>query len=126
MGARDAGICPVREDLYAQCFDELIRQLTLDGPERGLLLLRVRDEVRMTVDAYKVLYDSSVTFGVRKQLQAEHAWQSSRAASRNWKRKIKIWRTASSSLGTASRSLRSGRRSTRPWPTRSARTRSTS
>ena len=69
--ARDAGICPVREDLYAQCFDELIRQLTLDGPERGLLLLRVRDEVRMTVDAYKVLYDSSVTFGVRKQLQAE-------------------------------------------------------
>ena len=35
--ARDAGICPVREDLYAQCFDELIRQLTLDGPERGLL-----------------------------------------------------------------------------------------
>ena len=41
-----------------QCFGELIRQLTLDGPERGLLLLRVRDEVRMTVDAYKVLYDS--------------------------------------------------------------------
>ena len=25
----------------------------------------------MTVDAYKVLYDSSVTFGIRKQLQAE-------------------------------------------------------
>merc|ERR1712072_434671 len=48
-----------------------IRQLTLDGPEGGLLLLRVRDEVRITVDAYKVLYDSSVTFGVRKQLQAE-------------------------------------------------------
>ena len=38
---------------------------------RDRLLLRVRDEVRMTVDAYKVLYDSSVTFGVRKQLQAE-------------------------------------------------------
>merc|ERR1719465_328568 len=69
--ARDAGICPVREDLYSQCFDELIRQVTLDGPERGLLLLRVRDEIRMTIDAYKTLYDSSVTFGVRKQLQAE-------------------------------------------------------
>ena len=25
----------------------------------------------MTIDAYKTLYDSSVTFGVRKQLQAE-------------------------------------------------------
>ncbi|KAH8049860.1 dynein heavy chain binding protein [Aureococcus anophagefferens] len=69
--ARDAGICPVREDLYSQCYDELIRQITLDGPERGLLLLRVRDEIRMTIDAYKVLYDSSVAFGIRKQLQAE-------------------------------------------------------
>merc|ERR1719261_1774690 len=69
--ARETGICPVREDLYSQCFDELIRQVTLDGPERGLLLLRVRDEIRITIDAYKTLYDSSVTFGVRKQLQAE-------------------------------------------------------
>lgn len=51
--------------------DELIRQVTLDGPERGLLCLRVRDEIRMTIDAYKTLYDSSVTFGVKKQLQAE-------------------------------------------------------
>lgn len=69
--AREMGICPVREDLYSQGFDELIRQVTLNGAERGLLLLRVRDEIRMTIDAYKTLYDSSVTFGVRKQLQAE-------------------------------------------------------
>ena len=61
----------MREDLYSQCFDELIRQITLNCSERGLLLLRVRDEIRMTIDAYKTLYDSSVTFGVRKQLQAE-------------------------------------------------------
>lgn len=51
--------------------DELIRHVTMDGPERGLLCLRVRDEIRMTIDAYKTLYDSSVTFGVKKQLQAE-------------------------------------------------------
>lgn len=69
--ARETGLCPVREDLYTQAFDELIRQVTMDGPERGLLLLRVRDEIRMTVDAYKTLYDSSVTFGVRKQMAAE-------------------------------------------------------
>mmetsp|Transcript_16682 Transcript_16682/g.48651 ORF Transcript_16682/g.48651 Transcript_16682/m.48651 type:complete len:247 (-) Transcript_16682:108-848(-) len=69
--ARESGICPVREDLYSQVFDELIRQTTIDGPERGLLLLRARDEIRMTIDAYKILYDSSVTFGIRKQLQAE-------------------------------------------------------
>ncbi len=45
--------------------------MTINSPERGLLLLRIRDEIRMTTDAYKTLYDSSITFGVRKQLQAE-------------------------------------------------------
>ena len=66
--ARDSGICPVREELYSQCFDELIRQVTLEEPARGLLLLRVRDEIKMTIAAYQTLYQSSVTFGTRKQL----------------------------------------------------------
>jgi dynein light intermediate chain len=61
----------VREELYAQCFDELIRQVTVNGAERGLLLLRVRDEMRMTIAAYQTLYESSVAFGMRKALQAE-------------------------------------------------------
>merc|ERR1712205_21935 len=69
--ARETGICPVREELYAQCFDELIRQVTINCPERGLLLLRVRDEIKMTIAAYQTLYQSSVTFGMRKALQAE-------------------------------------------------------
>lgn len=69
--ARENGICPVREELYAQCFDELIRQITIESPERGLLLMRVRDEVRMTINAYQTLYQSSITFGMRKTLQAE-------------------------------------------------------
>jgi len=69
--ARENGICPVREELYSQCFDELIRQVTIESPERGLLLMRVRDEVRMTIAAYQTLYQSSITFGMRKTLQAE-------------------------------------------------------
>ena len=44
----------VRRELYSQCFDELIRQTTLSCEERGLLLLRVRDEFRMTIHAYMV------------------------------------------------------------------------
>uniref|UniRef100_A0A8C3UDV3 Axonemal dynein light intermediate polypeptide 1 n=1 Tax=Catharus ustulatus TaxID=91951 RepID=A0A8C3UDV3_CATUS len=44
--ARETGLCPVRRELYTQCFDELIRQTT-------------------------ALYESSVAFGVRKALQAE-------------------------------------------------------
>uniref|UniRef100_A0A8C5Q5J7 Axonemal dynein light intermediate polypeptide 1 n=1 Tax=Leptobrachium leishanense TaxID=445787 RepID=A0A8C5Q5J7_9ANUR len=69
--ARETGICPVRRELYSQCFDELIRQVTVNCAERGLLLLRVRDEIRMTVAAYQTLYESSVAFGVRKALSAE-------------------------------------------------------
>lgn len=69
--ARETGICPVRRDLYQQAFDELIRQVTIECAERGLLLLRVRDEISMTLAAYQTLYQSSVAFGMRKALQAE-------------------------------------------------------
>jgi dynein light intermediate chain len=69
--AREKGICPVREELYSQCFDEIIRQVTIECPERGLLLLRVRDEIRMTISSYQTLYESAILFGIRKQLQAE-------------------------------------------------------
>merc|ERR1711966_97708 len=69
--ARETGICPVREELYAQCYDELIRQVTINCAERGLLLLRVRDEIRMTIAAYQTLYESSIAFGMRKALMAE-------------------------------------------------------
>ncbi|XP_061145212.1 axonemal dynein light intermediate polypeptide 1-like isoform X1 [Syngnathus typhle] len=101
--ALETGICPIRRDLYSQCFgnyewwqfddatgrkagsqslqyfffsfsffgDELIRQVSINCVERGLLLLRVRDEIQTTVAAYQTLYESSVVFGMRKALQAE-------------------------------------------------------
>lgn len=69
--ARETGICPIREELYSQCFDELIREVTINCAERGLLLLRVRDEMRMTIAAYQTLYESAVAFGMRKALQTE-------------------------------------------------------
>jgi len=71
--ARETGICPIREELYAQCFDEVIRQVTINCAERGLLLLRTRDEIRMTIAAYQTLYDSCIAFGMRKALQAEQS-----------------------------------------------------
>ena len=33
--ARETGICQVRRELYSQCFDELIRQSTINCVERG-------------------------------------------------------------------------------------------
>ena len=70
--ARDTGICSVREELYQQSFEEIIRQVCLTEPERGLLLLRVRDELEMTKLAYLTLYKSATTYAMKKQLQAEH------------------------------------------------------
>lgn len=45
--------------------------MTINCAERGLLLLRVRDEMRMTIEAYQALYCSSIAFGMRKSLHAE-------------------------------------------------------
>jgi dynein light intermediate chain len=68
--ARETGICPIREELYAQCFDELIRQVTINCAHRGLLLLRVRDEIKATISSYQTLYESSMAYGIRKAVQA--------------------------------------------------------
>lgn len=69
--AREIGICPVRRELYTQCFEELIRQVTINCMERGILLLRIRDEMVMSMNAYETLYCSSIAFGLRKALQSQ-------------------------------------------------------
>lgn len=53
--------------------DEVIRQIVISCQERGLLLLRIRDEMNLTINAYRALYESSVAFGMRKALGAEGA-----------------------------------------------------
>ncbi|XP_064083747.1 axonemal dynein light intermediate polypeptide 1-like isoform X2 [Macrobrachium nipponense] len=69
--ARTKGICAIRRALYRECFDELIRQVTLDCPERGLLLARVRDEANMTIEAFQCLFHSASEFGATKAIQSE-------------------------------------------------------
>ena len=51
-GAREHGVCQVREELFKQIFDEMIRQITINCAERGFLLVRVRDEYRMLLAHY--------------------------------------------------------------------------
>ncbi|KAF6214106.1 hypothetical protein GE061_011837 [Apolygus lucorum] len=69
--ARSAGICAVRLDLFSQLFDELIRQVTLNCGERGLLLLRIRDELQLTLATHAALFEGSVAFGSKKASQSE-------------------------------------------------------
>ena len=55
----------------------------LDGFDRALLgetrdpafakAVRVRDEIKMTIQAYQTLYESSIAYGMRKALQAEQS-----------------------------------------------------
>lgn len=68
--ARSQGLCPVRSSIHSMLFDEILRQVTIDCPERGLLLMRIRDELRMTTDAHAALYDASVAFSARKMHEA--------------------------------------------------------
>ena len=35
------------------------------------MLVRVRDEIKMTIQAYQTLYESSIAYGMRKALMAE-------------------------------------------------------
>ena len=69
--ARETGICPIRADLYAQCFNEIIRQITIDCAERGFLMIRLRNEFRSAIKAQQNLYESSIAYGMRKALLAE-------------------------------------------------------
>lgn len=66
QGALETGVCPIRSRIYAQCFDELIRQVTIENSPRGLLLVQLRDEMRRMIEEYKVLIESTLTYGIRK------------------------------------------------------------
>lgn len=66
QGALETGVCPIRSRLYAQCFDELIRQVTIENSPRGLLLVQLRDEMQRMIEEYKILIESTLTYGTRK------------------------------------------------------------
>ena len=52
--ARQEGICEERRELHSQCFQEIIRQSTIICVERGLLMVRMRDEFRLSLQAGEV------------------------------------------------------------------------
>uniref|UniRef100_A0A8C6VVW8 Axonemal dynein light intermediate polypeptide 1 n=1 Tax=Nothobranchius furzeri TaxID=105023 RepID=A0A8C6VVW8_NOTFU len=69
--AKPTGICPLRRELYSQCFDEVIRQVDNNCAVRALLLAEVRYEMNRIIAIYKVQYEDGLAFGIRKALQAE-------------------------------------------------------
>lgn len=57
--------------VYNMRVDELIRQVTIGCIEQGLLLFRIRNELRMTIKYYRKAYESGVIFGLNKAIDAE-------------------------------------------------------
>ncbi|CAG7732983.1 unnamed protein product [Allacma fusca] len=68
---KPTGLSEKRRKYFNQCFDELARQEIIKCIPRGLLLLRIRDEIRMSLAAYEALYLSSAAYGVRRAIKTE-------------------------------------------------------
>ena len=59
------------EKLNESVFDELIRQITINLPERGIMAVRIKNEAKMTIDTYQTLYEGSLAFGMRKSIESK-------------------------------------------------------
>lgn len=66
--ARISGCCPIRRAIYDDVLCELIRQLTLEEPARGVLLQRLKDESHKSLRVHADLAQRSDYFSSRKLL----------------------------------------------------------
>lgn len=66
--ALEIGLCEKRRRIYNDLFDELIRLVTLQCSERGLLLGRIKNEYLQWINTYEELYSSGMGYGLRQYL----------------------------------------------------------
>lgn len=71
FGAMEIGLCPIRRQFYDQCFDELVRQVTIECAERGILLHRIRNFYRSLMKAFEQSYLSGNAYAMRTYLLNE-------------------------------------------------------
>ncbi|PBJ75253.1 dynein arm light chain [Trypanosoma cruzi cruzi] len=71
LGVQRTGICPLRSLLLAECFLEVIRQVTAECWERGLLLLKTHTERTAAQTAHRELFESRVGHAFRLALKGE-------------------------------------------------------
>ena len=71
LEAKETGVCTIREQLYSECFDERIRQVTINCLERGILMMLVKTEYENQIKTYQNLYQSSIAYGIRSYLIVE-------------------------------------------------------
>ncbi|CAD2217734.1 dynein light intermediate chain, axonemal [Angomonas deanei] len=65
--AKPTGLCAIRREVYEDVFSEVIRQVTLEEPARGVLLQRLRDELHQSLLLHSNLRNRADYFASRKQ-----------------------------------------------------------
>jgi hypothetical protein len=69
--AKLQGVCSLREAVYDKAMQELIRQVTVLCPERGLLLAELTEEIKESTGTYDLLFDSACQYAVRKAIERD-------------------------------------------------------
>lgn len=64
-------LCTVREQIYDDGLKELMRQITVLCPERGLLLDELSKGMAQSTDTYDALFDSACQYAVRKSTERD-------------------------------------------------------
>lgn len=67
--ARASGLCGIRRSIYIDLFSELVRQVTIEEPARGLLLARVRENEEHALQVHAGLLREGENFVASKLLQ---------------------------------------------------------
>lgn len=69
--ARPEGDCPIRREIYDNVFGELVRQVTIEEPARGIMLQRIWDELKHTLRVHRDMVAHGQEFAARKLLSAQ-------------------------------------------------------
>lgn len=65
------GLCPTKRAIYDEAFNEVIRQITLESGERGVLLADVKSQIDYALNEFESLFQSAGVFTSRRQVMAE-------------------------------------------------------
>jgi hypothetical protein len=68
--ARPTGLCAIRRSIYSDLFSELVRQVTIEEPARGLLLARVRENDEHALRVHAALLREGENYVAGKLLQS--------------------------------------------------------
>ncbi|KAF5399813.1 Dynein light intermediate chain axonemal [Paragonimus heterotremus] len=75
--SRKKPLCLIREDVLEDLIKEILRQVTIDCPEQGMLLKRILDHYKMEFVAYETLLRFANAFVGRKRTAWQH-WKKDR------------------------------------------------